>query len=96
LEAVKNKLNPNKRANCFEIFGYDYIIDSEFNTWLIEANTNPCLEESSNLLKMLIPRMLNDAFKLTIDKIYKNSQVDLKIIGENDKQPYPVIGYSDN
>jgi hypothetical protein len=96
LEAVKKKLNPNKRSNCFEILGYDYIIDSEFNTWLIEANTNPCLEESSNLLKMLIPRMLNDAFKLTIDKIYKNSHIDLKSIGESDQQPYPVVSYSDN
>lgn len=37
--------------------------------WLIEVNTNPCIEESSPLLEMLIPRMLNDAFKLTIDKV---------------------------
>lgn len=38
--------------------------------WLIEVNTNPCLEESSQLLKQLVPRMLNDAFKLTLDVIY--------------------------
>lgn len=37
--------------------------------WLIEVNTNPCIEESSELLKSYIPRMLNDAFKLTIDQI---------------------------
>jgi hypothetical protein len=77
LEAVKKKLNTNKRSNCFELLGYDYIIDAEFNTWLIEANTNPCLEESSNLLKMLIPRMLNDAFKLTVDKIFKTSHFEI-------------------
>lgn len=72
MQAVKNKLCPNKRnAQFFEIFGYDFILDNEFNTWLIEANTNPCLEESSNLLRILLPRMLNDAFKLTIDKIYQ-------------------------
>jgi D-alanine-D-alanine ligase-like ATP-grasp enzyme len=57
----------NKRKQCFEIFGYDYIIDNDYNVWLIEANTNPCIEESSSILKKLIPRMLNDAFKLTID-----------------------------
>jgi hypothetical protein len=67
LEAVKKKLNLNSKKQCFEIFGYDFIIDSNFNTWLIEANTNPCLEESSDILRILIPRMLNDAFKLTID-----------------------------
>lgn len=74
LLSVKKKLNPNKRKECFEIFGYDFIIDADFNTWLIEANTNPCLEESSEILKMLLPRMLNDAFKLTIDQIYKPGQ----------------------
>ena len=90
MESVKKKINMNKRNQCFEIFGYDFIIDNEFNTWLIEANTNPCLEESSELLKTLLPRMLNDAFKLTIDKIFK-------IKKENSvPEPYPVTGYADN
>ena len=40
--------------------------------WLIECNTNPCLDESSQLLKMLMPRMLDDAFRLTIDKVFPN------------------------
>jgi len=33
-----------------EIFGYDFILDHDLNPWLIEVNTNPCLEESSSLL----------------------------------------------
>ena len=33
-------------------------------------NTNPCLEESSPLLEKLIPRMINDALKLTIDWVF--------------------------
>ena len=66
-------MNPLKRKHCFEIFGYDYIIDSDFNVWLIEVNTNPCIEESSNLLKKLMPRMLDDAFKLTIDVLFPTS-----------------------
>lgn len=71
LQSVRSKIVPVKRsAHCFELFGYDFIIDSDFNTWLIEVNTNPCLEESSQLLKTLIPRMINDLFKLTIDKIH--------------------------
>ena len=73
---MKGKLNPNKRSTCFELFGYDFILDKEFNTWLIEVNTNPCLEESSELLKMLLPRMLNDAFKLTLDVLTKSDAKD--------------------
>lgn len=67
MQAVKKKINANKRKSCFEMFGYDYIIDYDFNVWLIEVNTNPCLEESSKLLGYYLPRMLDDAFKLTID-----------------------------
>jgi len=51
------------------------MIDSDMKCWLIEANTNPCLEESSRLLKVLIPRMIDDLFKLTIDLVFTNSKV---------------------
>jgi len=49
------------------LLGYDFLIDSDYNTWLIEVNTNPCLEESSPLLGVLLPRMINDALRLTVD-----------------------------
>ena len=60
LESAKKKINKNQKQNCFEIFGFDFMIDSEMNLWLIEVNTNPCLEESSPLLCQLIPRMIGN------------------------------------
>ncbi len=42
-EGAKPLLNLHERRYCFEIFGYDFIIDSSFEVWLIEANTNPCI-----------------------------------------------------
>lgn len=93
---MRRKLNPNKRNQCFELFGYDFIIDAEFNTWLIEANTNPCLEESSQLLKMLLPRMLNDALKLTVDVIFKTYKMEINEQFVTTEQPYRVKGYSDS
>jgi len=59
--AVKKKLNPKERKYCFEVFGFDFMLDAYGVPWLIEANTNPCLDEASPLLKALIPRMLDDA-----------------------------------
>jgi hypothetical protein len=58
MESVKKVINPNDSKYAFEIFGYDFMIDSEGNVWLIEVNTNPCIELSSPLLAQLIPRML--------------------------------------
>lgn len=46
------------------------MIDEDLNPWLIEVNTNPCLEETSELLKCLLARMLDDAFKLTLDVMF--------------------------
>ena len=68
--AVRKQIDPNHRKYSFELFGYDFILDEDFNQWLIEVNTNPCLEESSPLLRMLLPRMIDDLLKLTIDKIF--------------------------
>lgn len=31
------------------------MIDRDFKVWLIEINTNPCLETSSPILSRLIP-----------------------------------------
>ena len=56
--SVKDKLNPRNRHYSFEIFGYDFIIDNLFNIFLLEVNTNPCIEESSTILEVYLPRML--------------------------------------
>lgn len=46
------------------------MLDEKLKPWLIEINTNPCLEESSPLLKELIPKMIDDAFKIVIDPLF--------------------------
>jgi hypothetical protein len=46
------------------------MIDETLRPWLIEVNTNPCLELSSSYLANLIPAMLENAFKIAIDPIF--------------------------
>ena len=79
--SVKGKINLSKRTNCFEIFGYDFILDINYKPFLLEINTNPGYEESSPLIKSLVPRMIDDALKLTIDKefetMYKSSEQNI-------------------
>ena len=39
------------------------MIDEDFKVYLIEVNTNPCLEISSTLLARLIPNMIENALR---------------------------------
>ena len=87
--SCKNKINILNRNNCFEIFGYDFILDQYYEPFLLEVNTNPGLEESSPLIKMLVPRMIDDAFRLTIDKVFERDDKN------KDISAFPVEGYKD-
>ena len=55
--------------------------------YLIEVNTNPCLEESSDLLKTLLPRMLEDMFKLTVDVVFPKNAIRKRKEKKQQKSP---------
>lgn len=97
MSSVQNKINLNERTSTFEIFGYDFILDSDFTPFLLEINTNPGLEESSSLIKQLVPRMIDDALRLTIDDLFPTKYIDLAE-DEVYKSPFSVDNYdnSDN
>ncbi|CEM13746.1 unnamed protein product [Vitrella brassicaformis CCMP3155] len=71
MQAIRQSLNRRMRRCSFQLFGYDFMIDEGGHTWLIEVNSNPCLEESSPLLRRLLPEMLHDLFKLVVDPYFK-------------------------
>lgn len=68
-KAVYGKIDPHKRVNTFEVYGFDFMLDDDFKTYLIEVNTNPCLELSSPLLARLIPNMMENALRIVVDPL---------------------------
>jgi hypothetical protein len=70
VRSVFTKISPKNLLNNFEIFGLDFMIDSHFRPWLIEINTNPCLECICPLLDRIIPYMVEQTLKLSLDIIY--------------------------
>jgi len=63
-------MDPNRRQFSFEIFGYDFMLDEDLKPWLIEVNTNPCLELSSPYLARIIPAMVENTIKIAIDPLF--------------------------
>lgn len=69
--AVSDKIDPKRLNNQFEVFGYDFMIDEQFNVILIECNTNPSLEICCPLLARIIPELLNNSFRVAVDPLFQ-------------------------
>ena len=67
-------------------------MDSNYQPFLLEINTNPGLEESSPLIKMLVPRMIDDALRLTIDKVFESNEGNTQ---KKNRSKFHVDGYKD-
>ncbi|EGR34749.1 tubulin-tyrosine ligase family protein, putative [Ichthyophthirius multifiliis] len=70
VKSVYKKIQPNKSQFSFELFGLDFMIDSNFKTWLIEANSNPCLQTNCLLLSRIITNLLDNTFKIAVDPLF--------------------------
>jgi len=52
------------RTNCFELFGFDILIDSDLKPWLLEVNLSPSLATESPLDMSIKSTLLADTFSL--------------------------------
>ena len=59
------KKNGMYRSNCFEVFGFDILLDSDLKPWLIEVNLSPSLSPDSPLDMVIKQSLLIDTFNLT-------------------------------
>lgn len=53
----------DRRPNAFELFGADFMVSEDFETWLLEINSSPDLAHSSSVTKRLCPQCLEDVVK---------------------------------
>ena len=53
--------NPTNRVNCFEIYGFDVMIDANMKPWVLEVNVLPSLSSSSPFDKRIKTMLVCDA-----------------------------------
>lgn len=74
-----DRLDPHRRLHSFEVFGFDFMLDEQFTVYLIEANTNPCLEVNGcPVLARIIPQMLDSAFRVAVDPVLTPPDMNFK------------------
>lgn len=105
------QVNLGNKKVSFEVFGYDFMMDENFKVWLIETNTNPSITTPGVILKAYVPRMIDDAFRLTLDKVFPPREYGVvgheapeaelqipEVKGEapQRKRVFPMPGYGDH
>ena len=73
------------KNSCFEVFGFDILIDSDFKPWLLEVNVSPSLSSSSPMDKYVKTMLLSDSFYLCGFNIFDRKQYE-KDNAKNDKR----------
>ena len=58
------KKNQMHRQNCFEVFGFDILLDSDLKPWLVEVNLSPSLSSDSPLDHTIKGNLLTDTFNM--------------------------------
>jgi hypothetical protein len=96
LKAGGARFNPRNIKHCFEVFGFDFMVDASFRVWLIEVNTNPCLEPCNTHLARVIPKMLDEAFMLSLDQVFTPTAAQLKGASFGWEQIYTSTGADAN
>jgi tubulin--tyrosine ligase len=68
--ATYKVIDPYKRHHSFEIYGYDFMLDEDYKVYLIEVNTNPCIETTCPLLQRVITDMLDSGLRIALDPLF--------------------------
>ena len=78
------------KTSCFEIYGFDVIIDAKMRPWLLEVNVSPSLSSSSPLDKQIKTMLLSDSLYLIGFRLLDRKKLEQEK-AQNDK--HRLLGF---
>ena len=77
------------RTNSWELYGFDYMIDDDYNAWLIEINSSPACDYSTATTSKYVQKALVDLLAVVLDvRQYENNlKSNPKLYKDKDKYP---------
>lgn len=65
-------------SNACALYGYDFVVDDGLKVWLLEVNSSPCMEHSTNVTSELCPNAFEGVFEVLDDDSEMNDFVGTK------------------
>ena len=65
--------NIEQRNNCFELYGFDFVIDKDLNCWLIEVNMSPACAERTPWLTEILDDMAEGMLNVLEKQVLVNT-----------------------
>jgi len=60
--------------HCFEVYGYDMLIDANLKPWLLEVNASPSLSTTTPSDRVIKYQLLNDTFNIVIPRDFGTAE----------------------
>lgn len=55
------------RKNSWELYGFDFMVDDNYNAWLIEINSSPACDYSTKVTERYVQKALVELLSVTLD-----------------------------
>ena len=82
LQAVADTID--SRSGCFELYGFDIILDSCFQPWLLEVNLSPACAERTEWITEMLDSMGEKLLNIVIDQEIHEPLYDLEFNATRD------------